>query len=159
MEPISEISHLVLTSDDRSTLLGLLDGVEQVNYSPGRDFAGLFNQSGSAGRFQDYLLSQLERLDAAGVAAYLKGLRGGLSSFRQVKLTVAVTPTPEFIAEIVALLRRRLGRDVLLFLEIDRYIMAGIVSVFEGYYVDLSLEKLIHQALDRHREEVVSLLA
>ncbi len=78
---------------------------------------------------------------------FLKELSDYLQSIPQAKLTLAFSPSKDFIQEISNWIEKEIGEKTILNLTINHKITGGIVIEFKGKYLDLSLAKKINKSV------------
>lgn len=78
---------------------------------------------------------------------FIKKLKKILLSLPQVKITLAFSPSKEFIKEMALWLERRLKRKIILEIFVRPEIGGGAILEYEGKYLDFSLRKKIKEIL------------
>lgn len=95
------------------------------------------------GRRPSFSLQELESVKKALAEALVLGL------------TVAVKPSPAFLAKIGRWLRDEIDQRVVLDIKVDPLIIAGAIISFEGKYLDLSAGKRLGEWFEKHKSIVI----
>lgn len=78
---------------------------------------------------------------------FLENLSNYLQEIPQIKLTLAFSPSKEFIEKISNKIEKEVGEKVILNLIINHKITGGIIIEYRGKYLDLSLSKKINKSI------------
>lgn len=89
----------------------------------------------------------------------LEKIKQEIGKFKILKLTIAFEPTEEILGNILDFVRANFGEQIVLDYEVDKNILGGAVVVYEGFYEDYSLGKVLEETLQTKREEIMGQLA
>jgi len=78
---------------------------------------------------------------------FLKEVKNNLQELPDVKLTIAFSPSPEFLDEINAWLKNQIGEELVLDITVEPEIVGGAIVEYKGRYFSFRLDKKIDEIL------------
>jgi vacuolar-type H+-ATPase subunit E/Vma4 len=145
----SEIISQLTTTDEADLLT---DELEALSVSLYKDHGGTFEKvlkERVRKRVGEKMVSEMKK-KGIGKREYIKALKKQASSLEEVKLTLAVEPTPAMIESISDWIKENVGAAVILDLTFDATLVGGAVVSFRGNYADYSLRA----RLEKYRKEI-----
>lgn len=91
-------------------------------------------------------------------AQILGKVKEELKGFKVLRLTLAFSPSDQFVSKLHKYSQEYVFQSVLLDIVVDPRIVGGLIMEFEGVHKDYTLDTLITEAFERRKEEIQSLL-
>lgn len=88
---------------------------------------------------QDFENIRQESLVFLKESSDLKSLKNELINLTSIEVVMALNPTPSIISLISENLRKTLNRQVILNTSVNESIIGGLIIIFKGKYMDLSV--------------------
>lgn len=133
----SEIFEEIQTKEDAGKLSDEIEILISSLYKKDISFEDVLNSKVSkktADKIRTYLVG-------ANVEETLKDIQNKISSLTEVNIRIAFEPSISFISYLTQWMRENLDGSAILEVEIDPSIIAGVVVIYKGKYIDLSLAK------------------
>jgi hypothetical protein len=96
---------------------------------------------------------------SAEVKNFLDELKTTIKKIHQIKLILAIDPTESFVEVVYNWTVQNIGNGILVNVETNKDILAGIIIIYKGLYKDYSLAPQISNYFIENREDVQKLLA
>ncbi len=141
----TDLIELVKTKKDALSILDKLVTIEEGAYNLKQSFTQQLEQTFSEKQKDRILLlckKQQVHLDNKGhTGVFLRVLQNQIKTLPTVTITIAFSPSDQFIIDLSEWFLANLGRVVLLDIVVDSTIIAGAVISLSGIWTDYSLRK------------------
>lgn len=149
----------VKTTNDRDRLLSESDILLNSLFSPKKNAFEKALSSISVKNAEVIRESFLKKkLGKQDIKDSLNQLKERVQKLNTINLTLSFSPSEDSIKSIFDWTSKNIGEGFILDIKEDPTILGGVVLVFKGQYIDLSLKKRLDEAFAKKRKEITSVL-
>ncbi len=161
---MESLSQYIRTTDERDLIITelhqLFDSLHKVDKS---QFSAILNKEVSV-RTAEVVHTAIAEAnvpneDFSALENCLQTLKQELMLLTTVEITLAIKPQHEFLTQLYRWVQEHVGKQTIIQLAINPEIVGGIILVYQGKYINLSLSKRIDDVFTQHSHEILSLLS
>lgn len=158
----SDSLNIIRTKDDKEDLISdllLLENslFESKSYE---DFGMLLRDSvrEKTARLINIFLKSLQNNDTASLKTLIETLKKEIMALKIVSFTLSFDPSEDTILRLSRWAREVLKDSVLIEIKVDKFLLGGVIVVYEGVYKDYSVRRILESKFSKDRGELLKLL-
>lgn len=151
----SDINQIICTVEEQLEVLYQMDEILKYIYkSDNEDIQQFINKTARYGITEAIFSRLSDQSDRLVQAKTIEKMKEEIKELRVLKLTFAINPTVDTMKKVCQWVKTNIGQDVILAIDVNNRIVAGIILSFEGRYGIFTARNKFDKYWENNRKDI-----